>query len=74
MVRNAKTPSEAKYLGNSRKLPLRSDWEEVKETFMFNCVYAKFTQHEDLKNILLDTKDLYLNERAPDSYWGDGME
>eukprot|EP01080_Neovahlkampfia_damariscottae_P006951 gene6951-11113_t len=73
IVRNAKTPSEAKSLGNSRQLPLRKDWEEVKEDFMFKAILAKFTQHEDLKQILLETNDLYLNEKAPDSYWGDGM-
>lgn len=40
---------------------------------MFNCVLAKFSQHEDLKKILLGTGDKYLNEHAPDRYWGDGM-
>jgi len=70
----ASTPNKAKELGNSRELPLRKDWEDVKEQFMFNCVFAKFTQHEKLKKILLDTGDMFLNEHAYDSYWGDGMD
>ena len=51
----------------------RSDWEEVKEDIMFKALQAKFTQHEDLKGMLLGTKDRRLVERSPyDSYWGDG--
>ena len=51
----------------------RSDWEEVKEDIMFKALQAKFTQHEDLKRMLLSTKDRRLVEHSPyDSYWGDG--
>ena len=51
----------------------RSDWEEVKEDVMFKALQAKFTQHEHLKKLLLDTKDRVLVEHSPyDSYWGDG--
>jgi hypothetical protein len=72
-VRCAKTPSEAASLGRSRKLPLRKDWESVKDEVMREAVRAKFTQHEDLREILLGTGDALLVEHtANDSYWGDG--
>jgi ribA/ribD-fused uncharacterized protein len=40
---------------------------------MREAVRAKFTQHEDLRKILLGTQDALLVEHTPrDSYWGDG--
>jgi ribA/ribD-fused uncharacterized protein len=72
-VRRCKKPSEAASLGRSRKLPLRRDWESVKDQIMFDVVRAKFTQHEELKELLLSTGDAKLVEHtANDSYWGDG--
>ena len=51
----------------------RCDWEEVKEDVMYIALYAKFTQHEDLMKMLLDTGDRKLVEHTSrDSYWGDG--
>jgi N-glycosidase YbiA len=72
-VRLCKKPSEAASMGRSRKLPLRPDWESVKDEVMLEAVRAKFTQHKDLKAILLGTGDAALVEHtANDSYWGDG--
>ena len=72
-VRLCKKPSEAAAMGRSRKLPLRRDWESVKDQIMLEVVRAKFTQHEDLKAILLGTGDAKLVEHTTnDSYWGDG--
>lgn len=72
-VRLCKKPSEAAGLGRSRKLPLRPDWESVKDQVMLEAVRAKFTQHEELKAILLGTGNALLVEHtANDSYWGDG--
>ena len=40
---------------------------------MFKALQAKFTQHKDLKELLLSTKNRELVEHSPyDSYWGDG--
>jgi ribA/ribD-fused uncharacterized protein len=40
---------------------------------MRKAVLAKFTQHEDLRAILLGTGDAVLIEHTEkDSYWGDG--
>jgi ribA/ribD-fused uncharacterized protein len=72
-VRRCKTPREAANLGRSRKLPLRRDWESVKDQVMLEAVRAKFTQHEDLHAVLLATGDAELVEHTErDSYWGDG--
>lgn len=59
-------PSDAKKRG--RSVYLRKDWEEVKIQKMYEIVLAKFTQNEDLKEKLLLTGDIYLEEGND---WGD---
>jgi ribA/ribD-fused uncharacterized protein len=72
-VRMARKPMEAANMGRDRKRPLRRDWEAVKEAVMLDALRAKFTQHDDLKAVLLGTGDAALVEHtANDSYWGDG--
>lgn len=72
-VRTCKTPALAASMGRSRKLPLRRDWDSVKDQIMLEVVRAKFTQHEELKAVLLGTGDAKLVEHTEkDSYWGDG--
>lgn len=72
-LRGAVTPMIAAQMGRERKRPLRHDWDEVKDSVMRDALYAKFTQHSDLKEKLLGTKDATLVEHtANDSYWGDG--
>lgn len=65
-------PSDAKKLGKSRKLPLRKDWEEVKDDIMYDIVRAKFSQHPKILKTLLETNDLELIEgnNWGDRYWG----
>lgn len=43
---------------------IRSDWSKIKFDRMRQVLKAKFTQHEDLKEILLSTGDLRLVESA----------
>lgn len=72
-IRRAAKPMLAASMGRDRKRPLRRDWESVKEQVMLDALRAKFTQHEDLKAILLGTGNAKLVEHtANDSYWGDG--
>ena len=72
-VRLAKSPMIAARMGRSRKRPLRRDWESVKDSIMHEAVVAKFTQHPELREILLGTGEAKLIEHtANDSYWGDG--
>jgi len=67
------SPSEAAALGRTRNVPIRKDWENVKDGIMLKALRAKFTQNEILKNLLLSTGDAILVEHTKnDSYWGDG--
>src|SRR5439155_27377245 len=63
-IRLAKTPSEAARLGRDRKIRLRPDWESVKDTVMREAVRAKFTQHDELRELLLSTGDATLVEHT----------
>lgn len=72
-IRAAAKPMLAASMGRERKRPLRRDWESAKERVMLDALRAKFTQHEELKAVLLGTGDAKLVEHtANDSYWGDG--
>jgi N-glycosidase YbiA len=72
-IRKAKSPAKAKSMGRTRSLRLRKDWERVKDGIMREAVLAKFTQHLDLRMILLSTGDAILMENSPtDTYWGIG--
>ncbi|AUX39714.1 hypothetical protein SOCE26_011090 [Sorangium cellulosum] len=72
-IRNAPGPGEAARMGRQRSRPLRPDWEQVKDDLMREVVLAKFTQHEELRRILLDTGDAELVEHTTnDAYWADG--
>ncbi len=59
-------PGKSKGLG--RRVPLRPDWEEVKEGIMEEIVRAKFTQHPELAAKLLATGEKVLVEG---NTWGD---
>lgn len=72
-VRRAKSAMVAARMGRERKRPLRKDWESVKDAIMREAVRAKFTQHDDLREVLLGTGDAEIVEHtANDRYWGDG--
>jgi len=59
-------PFHAKSMG--RLLPLRPEWEQMKDKLMYELCKQKFTKHEYLKSLLLATGDRYLEET---NYWGD---
>ncbi len=65
VVRNAKTPGEAKKLGKSAQLPL--DWETKRVGIMRELVAKKF-DNPFLKDLLLATGDAELIEG---NWWGD---
>ena len=58
--------SEAKRLG--RRVHLRSDWEQIKIKIMKEVVTAKFKQHPELMEKLIETYPAYLEEG---NTWGD---
>lgn len=72
-IRAEKSPMIAARMGRDRKTKLRPDWESVKVAVMRKAVHAKFSQHEDIREILLATANAKLVEHTKnDSYWGDG--
>jgi N-glycosidase YbiA len=72
-IRKTSNPWDAAQLGRDRKVKLRRDWESAKVGVMSKALTAKFTQHPELKALLLGTGDARLVEHTEnDSYWGDG--
>ena len=72
-IRKLASPMIAARMGRNRKLPLRKDWESAKDGIMREALEAKFTQHPELRELLLNTGDAVLVEHTTnDSYWGDG--
>jgi N-glycosidase YbiA len=72
-IRKARSPMQAARLGRDRKQRLRPDWEAVKDGIMRRAVMAKFTQHEELRALLLSTGEAKIVEHTEnDDYWGDG--
>lgn len=73
LIRLAKSPRDAANLGRVQDVPLREDWESVKDEVMRKAVYAKFSQHADLKAQLLSSGEEELIEATTtDHYWGCG--
>ena len=72
-IRKANSPMLAARMGRDRKRNLRRDWESSKVNVMREAVLSKFTQHEDLRELLLSTGDARIVEHTEnDDYWGDG--
>ena len=74
-IRLAHDAKTAANLGRSRKVPLRADWEDVKDDVMRRAVMKKFSTHKALRELLLGTGDQPIVENAPgDYYWGCGQD
>lgn len=72
-IRQDKHPSAAKGLGNSRKMPIRPDWDAVRVDVMWKAVRAKLAQYPDVAETLLSTGDALLVEHSVnDPFWTDG--
>jgi len=72
-IRKASSPMKSAELGRSRKVKIKRNWDKIRDNVMYDAVLAKFTQYDELKSLLLKTKDAYLIEHTVnDNYWGDG--
>jgi len=69
------SPREQKKLGRQVKNYDDAKWSKIRETVVLQACYTKFTQHEDLKQLLLDTEGTTLVEASPyDKIWGIGLD
>jgi hypothetical protein len=67
-------PSAQKGLGREVKGFNKEKWDNIAYDVVVKGNYAKFTQHKDLQEELLNTKDFILVEASPyDIIWGIGM-
>jgi ribA/ribD-fused uncharacterized protein len=73
VIREIKTPFQAKEVAKSGVFPRRKDWFDVKFDIMMKAIGAKFEQHDDLRDILVSTGNAILKEHTElDHYWADG--
>ncbi len=71
---DAKTPAEAKDLGRQVKNFKESIWNAKRFEIVVQGNFHKFSQNEELKAFLLDTKKRVLVEASPvDNIWGIGL-
>ena len=70
----AKSPTEAKALGRQVNNFDEATWNSKRFDIVVQGSLAKFTQHKDLKEFLLNTKERVLVEASPvDRIWGIGL-
>jgi len=81
LITKARSPREAFELARQYAQHVRPDWHNtnhpdplpVKEMVMLEVLKAKFTQHANLRAMLVSTGNCRLIERTSnDNYWGDG--
>ena len=72
-IRKVRSPSVAASMGRDRSVKIRRNWDSMRQSVMKRALLAKFTQHADLRQLLLDTGDRKLVEHTSnDDVWGDG--
>ena len=73
-IMSSKSPEEYKSLGRQIKNFSSEKWNTKKFDIVTNGNIAKFSQNENLKKFILDTKDKILVEASPaDNIWGIGL-
>ena len=69
------SPSHAKALGRAVEGYVDAEWDAVRYDIVLAGNILKFTQNEDLKNILLATGDKIIVEASPtDDIWGIALD
>ncbi len=72
-IRKTKKPITAAQMGRDRSAKIKRGWDSMRVNVMTAAVRAKFTQHQDLHDLLLSTGDRKIIEHTSnDDYWGDG--
>ena len=74
-IRQAAHPKRARKLGRSRWQKRRSDWRNLKVTYMTRAVYTKCRTYPHIAEALLATGDKTLIESSNyDYFWGCGRD
>lgn len=72
-IRLSSSPREAKEIARINKANRREDWSLVKEDIMYKAIFAKFTQHPELRDLLISTgASEIIEDSKSDYYWGIG--
>jgi ribA/ribD-fused uncharacterized protein len=70
-IQNADSPERAKNIARHHKLKVRKDWDSQQLPLMKDIQRAKFLQHAEVREILLETGFLKLVGGTPgDPFWG----
>lgn len=70
----AKSPWAVKQI-SSTAANRRPDWDDVKVGIMEELLRAKVAQHEDVRNMLLESRQKNIIENSPvDDFWGIGRD
>ena len=74
-IRKCNDAQSAQVLCRQSTASSRCNWEVMRVTAMEQALYAKFTQHEDLRQLLLSTEPRNIVFHImSDEYWGDGQD
>lgn len=74
-IRNIKMPYDAANTARDPKMPLREDWDDVKDGVMEKVVRIKFETYPVLKELLLSTNHSEIFEHTKnDCYWADCLD
>lgn len=69
------SPREAFEMSRRPDVPIREDWEDIRVKVMRKALFAKFQQHPELAERLLETGGAKLIEDSPvDDFWGIGED
>lgn len=73
IIRLLDNPMQAARMGRNHDLPLRTDWEQIKDSVMRKAVLEKIAQNEEIKDILVSTgEEMIIENTVNDYYWGCG--
>jgi ribA/ribD-fused uncharacterized protein len=73
-IMKATDPAHQKAWGRKVQNFEKTAWDSIAREVVYRANYAKFTQHPEMKKLLMDTGDLVIVEASPvDKIWGIGL-
>jgi ribA/ribD-fused uncharacterized protein len=73
-IKACENPYLCAALGQTRRYPLRADWEQVKAAVMERAIRARFEQHPAMAERLRRSSGRLYDHTAADDYWGIGAD